>query len=469
MRNLQSILFVLTITVPILLLSCSPKGPDADIVIKNINVVDVNQGRLLADRNIHIKDGTIISTTQPPGNAETVIDGKGKYLIPGLWDFHVHFRGGDTLIAENRHLLNLYLANGVTTVRDAGGDLAEAVLRWRDQIEAGIMKGPQIFTSGLKLDGPDPTWAGSIELTDTSQVKAAIDSLVSMEVDYVKLYDSTIPADVYLEAIEQAEKADLPVTGHMPYTVNFRKTVEKGLDATEHMYYVFKGTSASEEEITRKMAEGEIGFGEALNTIRQTYSPKYAGATYQLMKEEGTGVVPTMYIMEVLGNLHREDHSDDEYLDYIGEGIQKTYERRLQSARQRDEDAPNIYKDLLDEFSGIINQMHDMGVPIYAGSDSGPFNSFVYPGTALHKELEWLVRSGLTPAEALSSATIEPASFFGLQDSLSQVKKGYRADLVILEKNPLDDISNTRSIHTIILKGQHIIDEQDRKRLLRRQ
>ncbi|MEL7833281.1 amidohydrolase family protein [Fodinibius sp. Rm-B-1B1-1] len=436
-------------------ISCTSQSP-ADIVVHNANIIDVETGDIAEGQTIEIRGDSIagIYSDGQDVAASDTINASGKYVLPGLWDMHVHFRGGDTLIAENKDLLDLFIANGVTTVRDAGGDITPAVLEWKQQIENGTLLGPNIFTSGPKLDGADPSWAGSIELTSVDQVPAAFDSLESLNVDYVKLYDSTIPAEVYLAAIKEAEKRGLSVTGHMPFTVDFNDAVEAGLDATEHMYYVLKGSSSQETQITESVREGEYGFWSALSEVVETYDEETAQKTYVQMAKSGTGVVPTLHIGKVLANLHDEDHSDDQYLNYIGDGIQKTYQGRLQAAQNQSKAATERRQNLREQFVNMIPDIHQAGVPIYAGSDSGPYNSFVYPGKSLHNELQELVAAGLSPLQALQSSVINGPEFFDVADQFGKVKQGYAADLLLLNSNPLKNIKNTEDIYSVILQGE---------------
>lgn len=446
---------VIFLAIVLLAAACS-SGPPADLVVRNANIVDVETGNISENQTIEVRDGEIagIHDSDTEIAANETIEASGKYVIPGLWDMHVHFRGGDSLIAENKKLLQLYIKNGVTTVRDAGGDITPAILEWKQQIENGTLTGPQIFTSGPKLDGPDARWAGSIELQSADEVSAAFDSLESLNVDYVKLYDSTIPADAYLAAIEEAEQRGLPVTGHMPFTVDFNEAVSAGLDATEHMYYVLKGSSSEEDRITTAVRNGEYGFWEALSEVIETYDQETARQTYARMAEAGTGIVPTLHIGKVLAFLNETDHSSDEYLKNIPAGIQETYQGRLQSARQQSEEATQRRRNLRERFVNMIPDIHNAGVTIYAGSDSGPYNSFVYPGVSLHKELQELVAAGLSPLEALQTSVINGPEFFGVSENYGKVKQGYAADLLLLNSNPLEDIQNTRDIYSVIVKGQ---------------
>lgn len=468
MRQLAVFCFVLLLVSE----ACTSESDPQSWAITNVTVVDVTNGDLLEQQTVLIKDGMIESVlSNAEVTADSIIDGSGKYLIPGLWDMHVHFRGGDSLISENKHLLNLFIANGVTGVRDAGGDITSHVLRWRDAVATGNLLGPTIFTSGPKLDGPDASWAGSIELESAEDVPAAIDSLGVLGVDYVKLYDSTISGEAYLAAIAEAEERGLRVTGHMPFTVRFNEAVKEGLDATEHMYYVLKGTSSREDEITeeiiqRQYTDDPLSFWDALPPILSSYDESTAQNTYRLMKENGTAAVPTLHIGEVLDYMTEVDHSDDEYLDYIGPGIIKTYDRRLRAAQNSSEAALQRSRDLQKKFVELTGEMHEAGVTILAGSDSGPFNSFTYPGISLHRELEALVDAGLTPAEALKAATINGAEFFGLGDEFGQVKEGFVADLVLLNSNPLQDIRNTLDIDAVLWKGERLLTESQLKELL---
>jgi imidazolonepropionase-like amidohydrolase len=435
--------------------ACSP-SVEADLVILDANIVDVESGNILENQTIEIQDGEIaeIYAGEADFSAADTIVASGKYIIPGLWDMHVHFRGGDTLISENKDLLELYISNGITTVRDAGGDITPAILEWKDQIKAGNLLGPQIFTSGPKLDGPDPSWAGSIELQSVDEVSAAFDSLESLNVDYVKLYDGSISNEVYLAAIEEAEKRGLPVTGHMPFTTDFNEAVRAGLDATEHMYYVLKGASSEEEKITKAVREDEYGFWSALTEVLETYDEQTAQETYRQMAEAGTGIVPTLHIGKVLAYLNEENHSDDEYLKNIPEGIQETYQGRLQAAHQQSEEATERRRNLRKRFVNMISDLHEAGVSILAGSDSGPYNSFVYPGVSLHKELQELVAAGLSPLQALQASVLNGPEFFDVSNQYGKVAQGYTADLLILNSNPLADIENTQDIYTVITQGK---------------
>ena len=447
-----------------------------DLVIQNVNVVDVAGGQVLEQQSVAVREGRIIRVASGEAVSDespetSVLDGSGRYLIPGLWDMHVHFRGGEEISAENEALLPLYIVNGVTTVRDGGGDITEHVLDWRDRIAAGELVGPRILTSGPKLDGPTGGWDGSIRLASTDEVPAAIDSLQALNVDYVKLYDGTMSREVYLALLEEANARDMIVTGHMPMSVRFGEAVDRGLDATEHLYYAFKGGAANEDSVTTAVIEQwdspeSLGFRQTLQLLRAGWDEETAQRTYAHMVEAGTAAVPTLHIGEILAHVDTADHSADPELQYVHPNIEATYARRVDGARRSSPQAREDRRDLHQHFVRMAGDMHRADVLLLAGSDAGPFNSFVYPGFALHSELEALVEAGLTPAEALRTATVNAARFMRVGSDFGEIGEGFHADLVLLGSNPLDDIRNTRDIEAVIVRGDRVFDRDDLESLL---
>lgn len=433
-----------------------------DLAITGVDVVDVEAGTVLPGRTVTIVAGRITGVHERADAAEgaaRVLEGAGRWLIPGLWDMHVHIRGGVELAEANRRLLPVYVGHGVTTVRDAGGDLADSVLVWRGRIAAGELVGPRILTAGPKLDGPTGGWDGSIRIATPAGVSAAFDSLQALGVDYVKLYDGSMSGAVFLAAVDEARRRGLIVTGHMPFSVDFRDAVAHGLNASEHLYPVVKGTAANEDSVTRAVggaadAGWPLGLWNALARIRPRYDDARAKETYRIMAEAGTAVLPTLHIMRTLSWLAETDHTRDPELRYIDPAFEATYEGRIRSARQSSPTARRERQLLNELFVRMVPDLHAAGVTIMAGSDAGASNSYVYPGASLHAELRELVGAGLSPADALRAATIHSARFMGRGEEYGSVAAGRRADLVLLTANPLDDIANTRAIDAVIFGGE---------------
>ena len=433
-----------------------------DVVINHVTLVDVRTGHLTHNQVVAISKGKIVEVQQADKDsyaAKQYVNGNGRYLIPGLWDMHVHFRGGDTLAAANKKSLSLYLAYGITTVRDAGGDLTPQIFEWRKELETGRLAGPRIFTSGPKIDGPGAAWPGSLEVETPAQVRHAIETLQGMHVDFVKLYDSKISGPAYLEAIRQARRHGLKTTGHMPYTVTLAESIRAGLNGTEHLYYVFKACSGKEDSLTALVRASQgtakpLGLFAVLPALYNTYDPATAARIFALMAKRHVAVVPTLAIGKTLTELPEVNHSRDSLLAYIDPRIQATYQRRLRGAEQLPAEDRAFRRQLEIRFLSLVAPMHAAGVLIMAGSDSGPFNSFVYPGASLHEELQLLVQAGLTPLEALQTATLNGAQFMGVADHTAAIAPGMDADLVLLTANPLDNIANVRKIEAVISRGK---------------
>lgn len=240
-------------------ISCSTErsADEPTTAIANVSVIDVESGDIANGQTVVIRGERIEYVgTAPPGTlmaAAIVYDHSGHYVIPGLWDMHVHFRNSfdAELGEENAAWMRQYPGFGVTAVRDAGGDLPNEVLAWRTAIENGERSGPRIFTALRKLDGPESEfgWPGSIHLTNADDIEPAIDRLESMGADFVKLYDGSIDGELYLAAIAEAERRGMRTAGHVPLTVLFEDAISTGLDSVEHDLYLAKAASTKEAQI----------------------------------------------------------------------------------------------------------------------------------------------------------------------------------------------------------------------------
>tara|TARA_R110002051_G_scaffold56046_2_gene103827 strand:- start:1254 stop:2678 length:1425 start_codon:yes stop_codon:yes gene_type:complete len=443
----------------IALTSCEEKKAlNCDVLIKNGNVISLENGSISVS-NILISNNRIIKITSDVDftniKAKSVIDATDKFIVPGFWDNHTHFRGGDSLINANKNLLKLFMANGITTVRDAGGDLTSSVLEWRNAIKNNELVGPTIFTSGPKIDGPGGTWAGSLEVDTNEDISKALDSLQAIPSDFVKIYDSRISGENYLKVIQEAEKRGLITSGHMPFTVELDATIDAGIDAVEHLYYIMKGSSSKEKEITQQLIHKEIGFWDAMPLLQYSFSDSTALKTFEHLKSNNVFVVPTLHIGSVLSYLDEVDHSQDDYLKYMGEGIQQTYTGRIDRVKNATVKQVADRK-ALDKFLGeLAFKLNKNGVSLLAGSDSGAYNSYTYPGISLHKEMEAMVAIGISPLDALKSSAFNGAKFLKQDADYGSVSEGKIADIVLLNSNPLKDIKNTQDIFMVLSNGNH--------------
>lgn len=451
---------ITSILITLALSSCSFNADlkTYDLGIKNVILIDEQGDLKMNTYDVYIQKDTIaeiIYTNTPKRiTAKKELDATGKFMLPGFWDNHTHFRGGTALIEQNERFLPQFISHGITTVRDAGGDLTSHVLLWNQEIQSGSRTGPTIFTSGPKLDGQKARWAGSLEVTNAQEITKALDSLQSIPVDYVKLYDSTISGELYLEIIRQAQARDMITSGHMPFTVTLDQAIDAGLDNVEHLYYILKGCSSQEKEITAQIKRGELGFWSSMAALIETYDDTVAQATFKKLRDHNVFVTPTLHIGDVLSYMDEVDHTGDTYLKSLDPVFIATYEGRNRSALNASPEAKQNRKDLQQFFLRLTKSLQEAGVSLLAGSDSGAYNSYTYPGPSLHGELSQMVKAGLTPQQALK--TMYAGAQF-LQKEGYKLAPGHKADLVILNSNPLLEITNTLDIHQVI-KGGRLYD-----------
>lgn len=440
-------------------LGCSQKEERYDIRISQVSLIDENGLLKKGLYDVYTQGDSISWITSYDQailrGATTEINGTGKFLLLGLWDNHAHFRGSEALIPQNKKFLKKFIEYGITTVRDAGGDLTPQIQRWNTEIKAKSLVGPTIYTSGPKLDGPKARWAGSLEVATPQEIDKALDSLQNLGVNYVKLYDSTISGHNYLEIIKKAESRGMITSGHMPFTVQLDDAINAGLDNVEHLYYILKGCSSEEAAITEKIRAGEMGFWDSMSQLIKTYDEKTAQNTFKKLKDQQVFVTPTLHIGNILSYLEEVDHTQDPYLKELSQEFVATYEGRIKSAQNASSQARKDRKELQDFFLKLTKSLNDAGVQLLAGSDSGAYNSYTYPGPSLHGELEQMVKAGLSPSEALKTsyngATFLDIEGYGFQE-------GNTANLLLLNSNPLDSIKNTRDINLVIKEGVILTD-----------
>ncbi len=431
----------------------------ADMVFSNATIINIETGTYAFQQDILVK-GNIISGIVKHSDKYTdkvkVVDASGKFIIPGLWDMHMHFGGGDSLLGENKNLLPLFIANGITAVRDASADISGAVLQWRGEIASGKLFGPTIFTSGPKLEGINSIWIGDLEVGSIDEMKKAMDSLQSLKVDFIKITDNTIKKDVYLAAIREARKRGFKISGHIPNSVTMQEVLDAGISSVEHMGYVLKAGAKNEEAIAIDFSNGKITAKEIMPLVLKNFDSAYAMQAYRKIAAHGTAVTPTLSISRVVTYLDQEDHWKDDYLKYIGQGLKNTYWWRVKRAAGDSKEAIALRHAVFEKSASLLPMLHKAGVTILAGTDAGYLNSFDYPGESLHTELALMVQYGLTPLQALQASIINGPHFFGKEKQYGKVAKGFYADFILLDADPLKDISNTKKINGVIVKGKYL-------------
>ncbi|MCB0493945.1 MAG: amidohydrolase family protein [Cyclobacteriaceae bacterium] len=450
-----------------LLFGCSVEGEENTAhkyLLFNAYIVDVVTGDVQPNMAILIDSATIskIGTIEelkdevPKGQQ---IDADGKYVIPGLWDMHVHMEGKD-LVPDNKALLPVFLAYGITTVRDCASDLGEQVLAWRDEINRGELIGPTIYTAGRKLEGKNSIWKDDLEIENEEELSQMLDKLDDYDVDFVKITENTLAGDLFLKSVKAAHERGYRVSGHVPIDLTIDELVEAGFTSIEHASYMLR-LGSDEGKIKHAVLANTLSKGDAGNLYIDQFDQDKATEGYQRLGEKGYFVCPTLIGGRQLAFLDEDDHQDDNFLKYLTKRFTDNYAWRIGRMAG---DTPEQKQQRKDRYKLIASQLPYMqrsGINIIAGSDAAALNTYVYPAASLIEELEIFQQSGLNPDEILRSATINGAKYFGVLDKTSTVDPGKVADLVLLNDNPLDNIQAVNNIHAVIAKGQYF----DRKAL----
>jgi len=429
------------------------KSAPVPIALTHATVINPGTSSVQANRTVVITGDHITSVSdaakfQPPKNAR-VIDATGQYLIPGLWDMHVHSAFGDWFPGGRDIILPLFIANGVTGVRDMGGD-APVLFEWRKEITDGKIVGPRMVISGPMLDGYLPNgklrFPSSVAITTPGSAIAAVDLLKTQGVDFIKV-QSVISHDAYLAAAAEAHKQGLPIVGHVPDKVRIREVVEAGQKSIEHLMGIFEGCSTEEG----KFIKGE----GTLKLLLTTQDQQRCDSLTKLLAQNQTWQVPTLAWQRGGTFLDQRDLKHQPLDKYV-----PAYWRDVTWHRFTDEMMPDLLRDplaLRQEYFArnlqMVGALHHAGVPFMAGTDTAP-GVYIMPGFSLHDELANFVEAGFTPMESLQTATSNPAKFLRMEASFGSVEPGKVADLVLLRANPLEDIRNTQKINVVIAHGR---------------
>ena len=463
-RSAASVLLLLALS------ACGPEEPaaePADLVITDVTVVDAENGAR-AGQTVVVDDGRITSVA-PSGDgaveAVEVVDGSGRYLIPGLWDFHVHLsydeRFTDAMPA-------LFLRHGITSIRDTGG-WVENVRPVVERMEAEGATAPRVFWAGPLLDGEFVVYDGEnrpplgIANPDPETARENVARLAEAGVDFLKVYEMVTP-EVFDAIVSAAEERGLPVDGHVPLSMTADEAGPR-MTSMEHLRNVELACAAGSDELLaarRSILANTDGMpGADLRSRLHGEQRLPAVAAYDearcdevLAALENTIQVPTLRLnaLGIQAPWQRDDW--EEALARLPAEAEEAWRAETMGeggapARDTTFGAWSLF---------LVEEMHQAGVPLGAGTDT-PIG-YALPGYSLHSELAMLVRAGLTPREALRAATVRPAEFFGLQAEMGTVETGMLADLVLLSANPLEDIEATRGVEAVVTRGELLTLEE---------
>jgi imidazolonepropionase-like amidohydrolase len=449
--------------------ACSAPAVEPDLLIDAVTVIDGAGDRAIPDRAVAIRDGQVVAIAAAgsidAGSRTIRIDGRGKFLIPGLWDMHVHLAG------YGERAFPLFLANGVTTVREMGGNLAR-LERLRDEVRSGQRLGPELLIAGPVLDAPFLVRAvqgtiyaeGREAVADSTAAVFWVDSLSRVPVDQIKVHSMT-PRAAYLAIVARARHHGIPVGGHVPDSLMPREVIEAGQRTIEHTWRIPLATSSRGEEITRwELAAMQPAFDSASRgRARPPFMIRLAAddsghASFDSARAAEFGAWaarrevwfdPTLVVIQAfLGMPGAGDTSELRFVPPAARLEERAEPPNPNPTAAQIEALRRRYLTSRRPIEALIRS----GAKFIAGTDV-PVMPLV-PGFALHHELAALVDAGLTPMQAIQAASRNAAQAAGRIDQVGTIEAGKRADLVLLDADPLADIANTRRIRSVITRGR---------------
>jgi imidazolonepropionase-like amidohydrolase len=449
---------------PLLVTALGTQNPSApppgSVAITGVTVIDVETGGHQAGRTVIIT-GNRITSVSPAGSATIpagarVLEGRGGFLIPGLWDFHVHaaFNGMDRLF------MPLLVANGVTGVRDMWSRLD-----WMDssraRIRAGVFAGPRLIGSGNLVDGVPQIWPGSLGASTPEDGRRIVDSLARAGAGFIKVYSRLSP-EVYRAIAAEAKRIGISFAGHVPGLVSPAEASDLGQRTIEHLTTIILGCSADEDRLRAQTAAAVAAKGwdsagalqrRGVAAVLEAFDADRCRELARRFVRNGTWMSPTITVLRSTAFLDDTTLAADPRMAFIpeafGAGWNPNRDFRFRTLTAEDWARR---KDVFRRQLEVIRLLKAEGVRFLAGTDLS--NPYIFPGFSLHDELANLVEAGFSPLDALRAATIEPARFLGATDSLGAVAQGQLADLVLLDADPLADIRNISRIRAVVADGR---------------
>jgi len=450
-RFLASLLLIAAFT--------APRLSAQTLTITNATIIDVSNGALRREQTIVVNGNRIVSVGSPSptgGRSGQVVDVKGMYVIPGLWDMHTHAYFGWSRDFGDSYVLPLFIANGVTGIRDMGSDL-DSILLARKAVAAHRLVGPRMVVSGPMLDGPRATYAASIAIATADAGRKAVRLLRSKGVDFIKI-QSGVPRDAYPAIADEAKKQGVPFDGHVPDAIRASEAIAAGQRTFEHLIGIFEASTPDEDAfLSRRYGAGkDPSVNKSLVAFLDRYDPARERIIVERLAANRVWQCPTLFWERGQWLVDVIDYRADPDIAFTPRTwIEKKYPASQKSITESmDTDPLEVRRRFVDHELDLVRTLHKAGVPFLAGTDT-PAGVGVTPGIGLHLELQRLVAAGLTPLEALQTATLNPARFFGRMSDFGSVQAGRVADLVILRANPLDDIVNTRTIDGVVADGKY--------------
>lgn len=436
MRVISKLLLIILIPTSIVAQTNST-AQSRPLVVTHATVIDMTGAAPKPEMTVVVQGNRIAKIGKSgevhiPKGAQ-VVDGSGKFLIPGLWDMHVHLFNNVSAPGTNNKetYFPLFIANGVTGVRDmfTDADDLKIVREWRSEMEAGDLIAPRIAPGSSIIDGVPVFQKNSVGVTNAEEARQAVRTFKAAGAGFIKVYNR-LTRESFFAIADEAKKLNIPFAGHVPESVTAVEASNAGQKSIEHLSGMFIACSAGEE--------------------MQSFSEKKCREFADVFVRNKTWHDPTNVVNRSQYLSDDEGFQKDTRLRYVPAGEAQDWKNltdtRLKPASRKNREL------WFQRYLEISKLLHKAGVALLAGTDVG--NPYVYAGFSLHDELELYTQAGFTPYEALETATVNPSKYLGMEKSLGTIEKGKFADLVLLDANPLADIFNTRKINAVIMNGR---------------
>jgi imidazolonepropionase-like amidohydrolase len=462
------------VIIPYLLLLSYARAQSPTLVIRGVTVVDVRDGSLRPEQTVLIAGNRITAVgpaeqVRPPDDAD-LVDVAGGFLIPGLWDMHVHsvanvaLDQGQSVAAQDWHF-PLYLAHGVTGVRNMNDGTADVTLEQSKSVRRRLaqeeLRGPPRFlTAGPSIDGDPPLGSNSVVVRTAAEAKAAVQQLAANGADLVKVYEN-LSREAYFAIIDEARRRGIPVDGHVPFRVTLEEAADAGQRTAEHPDALAAGCStATEVERKRFMRvlanynnlperEKFLAMFRHIRALYDSRDPASCASAIEAYRRQGVAVTADLVAYHHVVHA-KQVLADAARMRLVPREIRRNWETWVDSEAARE--FQSILGPIVPLELENVRVLNKAGILLLAGTDVGV--PLQVPGISLHVELERLVEAGLTPLEALRTATLNPARVLNMTDSLGTIEAGKLADLVLLDANPLSKIRNTQKIRAVVANGR---------------
>jgi hypothetical protein len=429
--------------------AASPLTASAPIYITHVTVVDTETGNKAQDRTVIIYGDRIADVVDGKGvkvrAGAKVVDGTGKYLIPGLWDMHVHRTSVDSTYP-------FYLANGVTGVRDMWGP--PDANKFRTELAAKNVDAPHLYLGSPIVDGSPAYWPNAIAVGTPEEARRVVDDQKQKGADFIKVYNR-LSREAYFAIIEESRKQNIPVEGHVPDRISAWEATAAKQKSLEHLEDIPLACSTREKELWPRIiaAKSDSESEGLVLEAAHSYSDEKCQRLFAEFKKNGSWPVPTLTVNRSFGLLNDPQFTNDGRLRYFA-GELRGWLSAKDDPRVKEMTAADFAaeRELFAFDEKLVGAMFRAGVPLLAGTDVG--NPYCFPGFSLHNELALLVESGVSPLGALQAATRNAAVFMDASDKYGSVAPGKVADLLLLDADPLKDIHNTTKISQVFLAGK---------------